>query len=219
MTIPLYRRQTHYKQAYGEVNEKCVPKPRDLITEIRRDVKTLPRSPSSISASSVPPLPKLNTENHALTLSNTGNINNLSGFNSHIPSTSNHVSSPPSGTGPPDTGVQVQLGQRLTAEREVEKENEDDGVLGQCRLGEIGVRRNERGKLEKHCNRCGRWISLGSSKGDMHAFHEHYRSKACDKSMRKMSCALDYQLSDSQHTPGVCRWCFNIWHTTSIGHC
>ncbi|KZP18814.1 hypothetical protein FIBSPDRAFT_893216 [Athelia psychrophila] len=97
-----------------EVDVKC--QTRDLITEIRGPRQVLSSS-SSAAPSSVHPLPKLNANNNALNLSNTGNINNLSGINSHISSTSNHVPSltantPPNTIGSPDTGGQVQPGQK-----------------------------------------------------------------------------------------------------------
>lgn len=78
-----------------------------------------------------------------------------------------------------------------------------DEDLVSCKLGDIGVRQNERGQIEKHCNHCGRWICLGQSKGDTHAFREHYRSKTCDRAAKKNARILDRHtlLSESQITP------------------
>ncbi|KZP05478.1 hypothetical protein FIBSPDRAFT_765777 [Athelia psychrophila] len=75
--------------------------------------------------------------------------------------------------------------------------------LGHCKLGDIGVRLNEKGKIEKHCDLCRTWISLGKSKGDAHAFREHYGSKTCNKGAKRIARILNHHilLSESPIAP------------------
>lgn len=78
-----------------------------------------------------------------------------------------------------------------------------DEDLGRCKLRDIGVRLNEKEQIEKHCNRCRTWISLGKSKGDAHAFREHYGSKTCNKGAKRIARILNHHalLSESPIAP------------------